>query len=160
MRGPIRTAALAALVAATMLGGCQTPAGPADTQAEAAAIRAVEDAMRAAYKAKDAEALAALYAPDATLYSASERPRVGAQALLDGARRDLADPAFAMTFTTAKTQVAASGDMGYSQGSFTVRYTNPTTGAAASYSGYYLTLFRKQTDGRWVAVEDMAVPAR
>jgi len=157
MRGSVRAAALATL--AVLLAGCQSQAGPADAGADAEAIRAVEDAMRAAYKAKDAEALAALYAPDATLYSASERPRVGAQALLEGLRKDMTDPAFAMTFTTGKTQVAASGDLGYSRGSFTVRYTNPTTGAAASYSGYYLTVFRKQPDGRWAAVEDMAVPA-
>jgi uncharacterized protein (TIGR02246 family) len=152
----ISSAALSAVMLCA-LGACQKPTGAGEPAADTAAIRAVEDEMRAAYKAKDAAKLAALYAPDATIHLTSERPRVGTDAITKGAAQDFTDPAFGITITTGK--IAASGDMGYSKGSFTLRYTNPTTKAAGGYSGYYLTVFRKQADGSWKASEDMTIPA-
>lgn len=137
------------------LAACKKEA--ADPKADVAAIRAVEDQMRDAYKAKDVAKLIAAYAPDATLYVTSDRARVGTKAMTEGATKDMADPAFSVTFTTAKA--FASGDMGYTQGSFVIRYTNPATKAASGYSGYYLTIFRKQSDGSWKAVEDISTPA-
>ena len=138
------------------LAGCKKE-GSADPKAETDALRAAGDEMRAAYKAKDAARLIAVYAPDATLYIPSERPRVGTKALSEGMQAEMADPAFNVTFTTAKAH--ASGDLGYTQGSFTIRYTSPSTKAPISYSGYYLTVFKKQPDGSWKAVEDMSLPA-
>jgi uncharacterized protein (TIGR02246 family) len=145
-------------LAFSALAACKKEAA-SDLTAEANAIRAVEDQMRAAYKAKDAAKLVAAYAPDATLYVTSDRARVGTDAMTKGATKDMADPAFNVTFTTAKAQVAASGDMGYTQGSFVIRYTNPATKMPTSYSGYYLTVFRKQADGSWKATEDISTPA-
>ncbi|MBO9575908.1 MAG: SgcJ/EcaC family oxidoreductase [Sphingobium sp.] len=139
------------------LSACQKSAA-ADPKAEASAIAAVEDAMRVAYREKDAAKLAATYASDATLYVPGElRPRVGADAIAKAAQKDFTDPAFRITFTTAKVDV--SGDKGWTKGSFTIRYTDPKTKAAAGYSGYYLTLFAKQKDGSWKVIEDMATPA-
>lgn len=151
------SAIIVSMLALPGLSACQQAASAADPQADVAAIQAVEDGMQQAYKAKDPARLAALYAKDATLYIASERPRVGTEAITKGAQKDFADPAFNVTITRAKTHV--SGDIGYTQGSFTVRYTNPATKAAAGYSGFYLTVFRKQGDGSWKASEDMAIPA-
>ena len=148
--------ALSAFVLSGLAACKQEP--KVDPKAEAAQIDAVEDAMRAAYKAKDAGKLVATYANDATLYTPGERPRVGAGALMDGARRDLADPAFSITFTTVKTQVSQAGDLGYTQGSFSYSFTDPKTKMPVTQQGYYLTVFRKQADGSWKAVEDMGLP--
>ncbi len=142
------------------LSACQTQAGPTDPKARTNAIAAAEDAMRRAYAEKDPAKLAALYTSDATVYVPGElRPRVGTDAIAQGARKDLADPAFRLNFTTGKVAADASGETGYTKGSFTVRYTDPKTKAATGYSGYYLTLFVKQPDGSWKATEDMATPA-
>jgi uncharacterized protein (TIGR02246 family) len=147
-------------LAMSALAGCQMQSKSPDLKAQAAAIAAVEDTMRSAYAAKDPAKLAALYASDATLYVPGElRPRVGSAAILEGATKDLADPAFTVTFTTGKVVVDASGASGYSKGSFTIRYTDPKTDAPGGYSGYYLTLFARQPDGSWKVIEDMAVPA-
>jgi uncharacterized protein (TIGR02246 family) len=142
------------------LAACTKASSAADPKSEAAAINAVEDGMAAAFKAKDAAKLAASYAPDGTLYTpGSMRPRMGTKSLLEGAKQDLADPGFSIAITRAKTQVSASGDMGYTQGSFSLRYTDPKTKQGAGYSGFYLTVFKKQADGSWKAIEDMATPA-
>jgi ketosteroid isomerase-like protein len=85
-------------------------------------------------------------------------PRVGAQAILQGARKDLADPAFRITFKSDKVGAFEPGNVGYSKGSFTVQCTDPQTKAPARYSGRYLTLFHKYPDGSWKIVEDMTTP--
>lgn len=144
-------------LAMSMLGGCQKQA-KADDKADAQAILNVEGAMRAAYAAKDPAKLASTYASDATLYVPGElRPRVGTDAIAKAAAKDFTDPAFHVNFTTGQVNVA--GDKGWTKGSFTIRFTDPKTKAAAGYSGYYLTLFSRQKDGSWKAIEDMATPA-
>jgi uncharacterized protein (TIGR02246 family) len=142
------------------LSACKKEPAPIDLTADAAAIAQVEDSMRSAYAARDPAKLAALYASDATLYVPGElRPRVGTEAILAGAKKDLADPGFHLNFTTGKVAVDRSGQGGYSKGSFTLRFTDPKTKGAAGYSGYYLTLFARQADGSWKVIEDMATPA-
>lgn len=153
------SAIIVAALALPALSACQKSAATGDTAAASAAIRAVEDGMRAAYAAKDPAKLASFYAEKGTLYVPHERARVGAAAIIAGAQKEAADPAFSITFTTGMVAVAASGETGYSKGSFTVRYTDPKTRAPGGYSGYYLTIFGKQADGSWKVTEDMAVPA-
>jgi uncharacterized protein (TIGR02246 family) len=142
------------------LAACTKATPAADAKGEADAILAVEGAMRAAYQVKDPAKVAAVYASDATAYVPGEqRPRVGTDAILKGAQKDLADPAFHLTITTGKVGIFTPGNAGYTKGSFTVRYTDPKTKAATGYSGYYLTLYAKQADGSWKVTEDMATPA-
>ncbi len=149
---------LLAGLAVSSLAGCQKPAAQTGPDADATAIRAVEDAMRDAYKAKDAARLIAAYAPDATLYVASERPRVGTEAVSQSLKQELEDPAFNLVFTTGKVAVAASATWAIRRAASPC--ATPTLDRVlVSYSGYYLTVFKKQPDGSWKAVEDMALPA-
>jgi uncharacterized protein (TIGR02246 family) len=148
------------MIALCGLAACQREAAPIDLNADAAAIALVEDSMRTAFATKDPLKLAGLYASDATLYVPGElRPRVGTKAIMEGAKKDFADPAFHRSFTTGRIKVDRSGQGGYSKGSFTVRYTDPKTKAAGGFSGYYLTLFARQLDGSWKVIEDMTQPA-
>ena len=150
--------ALCALILPT-LSACQNKAQAHDLKSDIQAILTVESAMRAAYLTRDAAKLAALYAPDASLYVPGEpNPRVGTDAILKGAQKDLADPAFRISFEGEKVGAFEPGIAGYSKGKFTIHYTDPRTKAPASYSGRYLTLFAKQESGQWKAIEDMATP--
>ncbi len=143
-----------------VLGGCNRADAPADPRAEIEAIGAVQAQMQAAYRARDAAALAALYTEDATLYlPGAARPRVGRAAIAEGATQDFQDPAFHLTMTTGKVGAFTPGHAGYAKGSFTVRYTDPQTKAASGHSGYFLTMFVKDADGEWRISEDMTTPA-
>jgi ketosteroid isomerase-like protein len=55
---------------------------------------------------------------------------------------------------TTKVDVAKSGDLGYTQGPFFMTTSDPKTRAPVTEKGKYLTVFRKQADGAWGAVED------
>jgi len=66
------------------------------------------------------------------------------------------DQNFAVSFASDKIDVAGSGDLAYARGHFTENYTDPKTAKAMTTSGSYITVYKKQQDGSWKAVEDFA----
>ena len=131
-------------------------APPLNTDAAARqAVRAVESELQAAFKARDAAKVAALYAADADIVIPEQPVRTGADQL-KATENDLKDPNFALEFVNARTEVA--GDMAFTRGRYTVTYTNPGNGEPAQQRGNYLTVFRKGADGVWKIVADISTP--
>lgn len=124
-----------------------------DLAADEAAVRKVEQEMLAAFKAKDAAKLGGYYAEDALLAQPGQAPSVGRAAIAEALAGDMKDPAFSLDF--APDEAAASGDMAYTRGRFRVGYTNPATKKPENASGTYITIFRRQADGRWLVAEDV-----
>jgi ketosteroid isomerase-like protein len=50
---------------------------------------------------------------------------------------------------------AKSGDLGYSQGAYTMTFTDPKTKKVRTVNGKYVTVFQKPADGGWKAVADI-----
>ena len=159
------TAALAALA----LCGCNTAGGgndqastnaaaTADTAAAADAIRAAEAQWQRDYAAKSVEGVVGHYAPDAVMVEPGVAPHSGQAAIREADTRMMADPAFSLTFGNDRIQVASSGDFAYSRGHFTLTYTDQATHRPATMNGSYLTVWQKQADGQWRAVEDFVTP--
>jgi ketosteroid isomerase-like protein len=69
-----------------------------------------------------------------------------------------ADPVLKVEFASDRIQVAASGDLAYTRGHYTMTMTDPATRKPAAGSGSYLTVWKKQPDGGWKAVEDFVTP--
>ncbi|MEA3066312.1 MAG: hypothetical protein QOJ27_2773 [Sphingomonadales bacterium] len=132
--------------------------GRADTAAAADEVKRTEAGMLAAWKAKDSARVAGFYADDAVVAVPGAPVQSGAAAIRAATDGDLKDPAFAIDFTNEKTGVAEAGDMAYTRGSFRVAFTDPATKKPQNVAGSYLTVFRKQDDGSWKAIEDYAVP--
>jgi ketosteroid isomerase-like protein len=61
-----------------------------------------------------------------------------------------------LKFQASKVDVASSGDLGYTQGSYTLGLTDPKTKKVVNDHGSYVTTYRKQADGSWKAVADIA----
>jgi uncharacterized protein (TIGR02246 family) len=157
-----------ASVAALALAGCKqygakdnatsgTAAmnGATESGDASAAVTAAEADMLAAFKAKDAAKLTSHYASDAVL-AVPERTVKGIEAITKANAEDLKDPAFALDFTNERTD--ASGDLAYTAGSFKVTYTDMKTKKVVNGQGTYVTVFKKQADGSWKAVADIATP--
>ena len=163
MHGSKMTAA--ALAAVLALSGCDrgesSGAGAnaaADTQAAADAIRAEEAQWNRDYAARNAEAILTHYADNATLSGPGSPPLEGKPAIAGMVRNMVADPAFRLEFRHDRVEVAASGELGYTRGHYTLTSTDPRARRAFTMAGTYLTVWRKQADGRWQAVEDMITP--
>lgn len=133
--------------------GCNQPADTHD--ADVAALKALETQWVQEFAAKDAEKVGAHYADDATLMPPGMAPAAGRAAILAMDKEQLADPAFALKFAATRVEVAKSGDVGFTQGTYTMSLTDPATKQVINDHGTYLTAYRKQADGSWKAVSDM-----
>lgn len=134
------------------LAGCAKPApAPADTAADVAAIRQVNPAWFGAYKAGDADALAALYAEDATLLAPGSPPVHGRAAIHEYFVKDTAAMAAGgLTDNQGpSSDVGVSGDVGWESGTFTV---TDQAGAAVD-AGKYLTVYERK-GGKWMIIRD------
>jgi len=129
-----------------------------DAAAEEQAIRAKETGWMAAYNKRDANALAGQYAEDAAIANPGvplATDVAARRAILNGVA---GDAALKVDFASDRIIVAASGDLASSRGHYTMTYTDPGTKQPKTETGNYLTVYRKQADGSWQAVEDFLTP--
>jgi len=117
--------------------------------------RAIAEFEAAANK-KDAAALAAFYADDATLLPPGSQPikgRANIQTFWKGfTDAGASDPKLRVL------TVESSGDLAYEIGSWSGNVPNPATGKTGPASGNYLVVWKRQPDGKIKMVADMFHP--
>jgi uncharacterized protein (TIGR02246 family) len=157
-----RSNVLAAATAIAALASCQQApadkADKADTGAVTDQLRQAEAKWNRAYAAHDSATLAGAYADDAALANPGAPLVTGLEAIRKETAAFAADPNLKVQFASDRIQVAASGDLAYTRGHYTMTMTDPATSKPAASSGSYLTVWRKQSDGGWKAVEDFVTP--
>jgi ketosteroid isomerase-like protein len=154
----MRTATSRALVAATglLLTSCNKAA---DSKVDAEKqIRDIESQWQSDYDTKNVDALVAHYADDAALANPGAAIATDAVSRRQGISDFVADPAMKLQFSSDRIEVAASGDLASSRGHYTMTMTDPVTKKPFNSNGSYLTVYRKQADGSWKAVEDFVTP--
>jgi uncharacterized protein (TIGR02246 family) len=160
-----RLAALLALAAAcqpapkTETMGGESAAAPAGLSAEdETAIRALDAQWARAATAGDANAVAALYASDATVLPPMEPIRQG-----EAAKKYWIDftNAFSGPTELATTAVEGRGDLAYASGTYRLTLTPRKAGAKPlpTEEGKYLEVLKKQADGSWKILYDMWSPS-
>lgn len=157
MRKSIAAVLIGAAGVALMLGGCNKAESGGDADSVRQAIKADEAKWNKEFKARDTEGLAGHYADDA-YFVASGTTAEGSTPIRQLFANASTDPAFSVEFASDKIDVAGSGDLAYARGKFTEKYTDKKTGKVMTDSGSYLTVYKKQDDGSWKAVEDFSVP--
>lgn len=143
------TATLALLAIAGM------PAQDMGHDADVQAIRQNEAQWNRDYEAKDLDKLVAHYSDDAVLMAPGSPPAMGTDAIRASLKDMVGNSALSLKFEASKVEVAKSGDLAYTQGSYTMILTNPTTKKPFTDKGSYVTVYRKQGGG-WKAVSDIA----
>jgi len=153
-------AAVSACLCAVLLVGCGSGGGrPAvDTAKIVDTIKSDEVHWNEDYKSGDAAKVAAHYAPDAVAMYPGMPATVGAAAIKAVNEKALADPKYALSFSSDRIDVAASGDLAAARGTYTETTTDPKTGAAETATGSYVAVYRPGTDGVWKAVWDIDTP--
>ncbi len=132
-----------------LLAGCSgTPTPPPDTSAaDLKAIKDGEIAWSADFGSKDPDRIVSHYADDATLMMPDMPIVMGKDAIRTAIKDMMSDKNLALSFTTTNAQVAKSGDIAYTQGTYSMTMTNPKTRKVAAEKGKYLTVYKKQSDG-------------
>jgi ketosteroid isomerase-like protein len=152
---PILVAGLTVLAAGACNKGSQASV---DTSKIADAIKATEAQWVKDYAAKDVNALAGHYTDDAALGGPGDPV-----ATTDVDRRKtlqtlVSDPNFKLNFATDRVDVAQSGDLASSRGHYSLTMTDKATNKPVGGTGSYLTVYKKQSDGSWKAIEDFTTP--
>lgn len=148
-----RLAILCAAAVGLMLTACnQTP----DTHdADVKAIHAIETQWNQDYASKDLDKISSHYAADSLLIIPGEPPTSGQDAIRASLKQMISDPALSLKFQATKVDVSKSGDLAYTQGTYTLAATDPQTHQVINDHGCYVTTYRKQADGTWKAVTDI-----
>ena len=147
--------------AALSLAGCdqnRRGAPEADTAKIADDLKAKEAQWQDDYRSKNIEALASQYSDDGAIAGPGD-PLATSEADRRKSLQGLtSDPNFALTFGSDRILVAKSGDLASSRGHFSLTMTDKATKKPVTMAGNYLTVFKKQDDGSWKAVEDFITP--
>ena len=155
------------LLALTSCSQAPAPAPAADNrEADAKALREGEvAAFLKDWGGKDADRIAAHYTDDASVMVPNFPVMTGKAGVAKAMKDVLADPAWSLTLTPVQVEVSKGGDLGYVRGTYINTATDPASKKAMTEKGRFLTVFRKEADGSWKAVQDInnaeapAVPA-
>ena len=151
-----RFAIVCAGVTALMLTGCM-PSTPDTHDVDVQAIKDNEAQWNKDFEAKDAGKLAAHYADDAVLMNPGAPAANGKEAIRKTLTEMVADPALSLKFHATQVEVAKSGDVAYTHGTYAMTMTDPASKKVINDHGNYVTVYKKQADGSWKAVEDTAI---
>lgn len=142
-------------VAAVSMVAC-SQAGADTREADAKALRDKETQWNQDFAAKDVDKLTAHFADDAVLMNPGMPASSGKEAIRKVFTGMAADPALSLKFQASHVEVARSGDIGFTHGTYTMTLTDPNSKQVVNDHGSYVTTYRKQADGSWKAVSDIA----
>lgn len=129
---------------------------PDTHDADVKAITDTETQWNQDLAAKDLDKTVGHYTDDASLIVSGSPASTGKDAIRAAFKGLLADPAVSLQFHSTRVEVAKSGDLGATQGPYTLTVTDPVSKQVVHDHGTYVTVFRKQADGSWKAVSDVA----
>jgi uncharacterized protein (TIGR02246 family) len=147
----MNTKTLAAI--SLLLTACTT----ADIAAERQALLNRDRAWRAAIAARDAKAIVSFWTEDAVLFDAQHPPIVGRAALLQMVQGALQDPNFTINWEDGAITIAASGDLAYQLTKARIGMSG--SGGAMAQDSDSVAVWRKDADGLWRCVVDIATPS-
>ena len=138
-----------------MTGCSQSPA----TDSREADARALREGEVAAFVkdwgGKDADRIAAHYTDDGSLMIPNSPAMTGKGAIGKGLKDALADPNWSLALQPVQVEVSKGGDLGYTRGTYVLIATDPASKKAVTEKGRFVTIFRKEADGAWKAVQDI-----
>lgn len=130
----------------------QTAGRPADVQA----LKDNEARWNREFVAKELEKLVGHYAENAVLMAPGMASASGRDEIRKMLKEMVDDPALSLKFQASRVEVSSSGDLGFTQGTYQMTMTDPASKQVIHDHGSYVTTYRKQPDGSWKAVADIA----
>jgi uncharacterized protein (TIGR02246 family) len=140
----------------SLMVACNKPVVPDTGEADIKAVKELETAWAKDIAAKDADKAASYSAVDGSLLFPNAPVITGRDNIKATWTMVFSDPNYALAFQSTKADVSKSGDLAYTVGTYSMTMTNPIEKKPVTDRGKYLTVFKKQPDGNWKAVADMA----
>jgi ketosteroid isomerase-like protein len=106
---------------------------------------------------RDVDSVVAFWSDDARVAMPGAPQLKGKAAVKQMVASSFATPGFHITWTPDNAVIAASGDLGYTTGTNEMSIPD-STGKVTRITGRYITVWRKDANGRWRCVEDYSTP--
>ena len=129
-------------------------ASASDTKAIEQALRDLDAQWSAAAAAKDLEKTISFYSQDALVLPTNAPAATTKEAIRNTWKDLLASPGVAISWKTTKVEVARSGDIAYTTGTYELTM-NDASGKPINDRGKYVEVWKKQTDGKWKVAVDI-----
>lgn len=153
-----RRSALAVGVAIAVALGCRTSTTTAAFGGVAQLLATDRQWGSLSAVSKNADSISDYWTDDARVVLPGEPVLSGKAAIREMVAGTMKIPGFRVTWSPDSAVVSSSGDLGYTYG--TNEFTAPdSTGKLVTIRGRYLTIWRKDTTGRWRCVQDYSNPA-
>ena len=134
-------------VALAMLALSVACTKPVNVEQERAALMSAD--RQWSETAKDPEKFAATFAEDGSSYPPGMPMITGREAIRKTFAQMMTAPGFALSWTAAKAEVGAGGDIGHTAGTYELKMGGVTE------KGKYVTAWKKQADGSWKVTDDI-----
>jgi uncharacterized protein (TIGR02246 family) len=126
----------------------------ADSKNIEQALRDLDAHWSAAAAAKDLEKTISFYSPDALVLPTNAPAATTREAIRNTWKELLASPGLAISWKTTRVEVAKSGDIAYTTGTYELTM-NDANGTPINDRGKYVEVWKKQADGKWKVVADI-----
>lgn len=134
-----------------VISGC---AQKADIEAERAALRKTDMEWSKAAEAKNVGGFVAAVAENGSILPPNATILTGSEAIRKWASDMMATPGFAVSWQPNTVEVSTAGDMGYTVGTYKLAM-HGAQGNPVTDRGKYVTVWKKQPNGKWKAVADI-----
>ncbi len=154
MRRSVTIAALGLLA----LAACTQAPPPPPPDTRAADEKSFHDEVTAFlsdWGSKDLEKIVSHYSDDASVEIPDMPVIQSKDAMRNALKPFLADANFSFAAASDKMEIAKGGDLAYVQGHYTLTSTDPKTKKKVTEIGKFVTVFKRQADGSWKAVQDI-----
>ncbi len=139
------------------IAGCSStrpsPAAPDTRAADEAAVRNADTNWSAAAQSKSPDAWMAFYTDETVILPPNDKLTSGKENIRKVVTDMFAMPGFALSWQPTKVEVARSGDLAYSYGTYQATFNDPK-GKPVTDQGKYAEVWKKQPDGSWKCVLD------
>lgn len=134
--------------------GCNSKPPASSPAADEAAVRQTDEDWNKAAQSKKVDDWVAFYADDAVLLPPNEKKADSKDGIRKSIGGLLALPGLSVHWAPAKVEVARSGDLAYTQGSYTLTTTD-AKGKPTTDQGKTVEIWKRQEDGSWKCIVDM-----
>jgi ketosteroid isomerase-like protein len=117
-------------------------------------ILAADAGWMKVFSAKDLANSVAYYDENASSLAPNAPIATGKEAITKSLSQFFALPGLHLTWHADKADVARSGELGYTSGTYQMTFSDPT-GKTVSDKGKYVTVWTKQKDGSWKVALDI-----
>lgn len=127
-----------------------------DIENERIGIRLTSDVeWLQAVQAKDVERTLSFFTDDASMLYPNAPIATGKEAMRALLAREFAAPRSALSWRTSQIELSRRADLAYSRGTWEFTLTDPT-GKPVTDRGKFVVVWKKQEDGKWKVVADIA----